>query len=186
MKISPTVGKLQRRLLLVLMSGIAFGLSRSPRQQLHILKELHKEWKMLSNQQYSRSITSLRKQGLIFCKEKDDGTLDIRLSKSGKSYAQLLNIRSLNPITSNIWDGHWRIVTFDIPIEKNSARDSFRFHLKRLGFIEWQRSVFVSPYDAREIIDTLSVLHDVFDGVVYIEALHISNEIKLKRHFKLK
>ncbi len=186
MKISPTVGKLQQRLLLVLMGGIAFGLSRSPRQQLYILKELRKEWKMLSNQQFSRSINSLRKQGLIFCREKDDGTLDIRLSKSGKSYAQLLHIRLFKPVTPTKWDGHWHVVMFDIPIEKNSARDSFRFHLKRLGFIEWQRSVFVSPYDAREIIDMLSVLHDVFDGVVYIEALRISNEIKLKRHFKLK
>ena len=186
MKIRPTVGKLQQKLLLVLMGGIAFGLSHSPRQQVHILKELRKEWKMLSNQQFSRSIASLRKQGLISCKEKDDGTLTVRLSRSGRSFSQLLNIKKLEPIIPGIWDSHWHIVTFDIPIDKNSARDSFRFHLKRLGFIEWQRSVFVSPYNAREIIDTVAALHDVYDGVAYIEALNISNEVKLKRHFKLK
>lgn len=179
------VGRTQQKILLALMTGVSLGLSGSPRQYFRILKAFKNDWKILDNPQFSRSIESLVKQGLVMCESKDDGTLDVRLTQKGKS-------RSLfyEPVTKSVfqkekWDGYWHIVMFDIPRDKNKVRDAFRFHLKRLRFVELQQSVFVSPYDVSEIIDALSALHDVFECVVYINATSISNERKLLKHFKL-
>ncbi len=44
------------------------------------------------------------------------------------------------------WDGRWRIVLFDVPESKRPIRDYLRGVLKRQGFIEFQRSMWVWPH----------------------------------------
>lgn len=53
---------------------------------------------------------------------------------------------------SQEWDGHWRIVLFDIPEGKRQRRDLLRRHLKQLGFGQWQKSVWVSPFKVEELL----------------------------------
>ncbi len=45
------------------------------------------------------------------------------------------------------WDKKWTCINFDIPNKLNTARHNFRRKLLRFGFINLQRSVFISPYD---------------------------------------
>jgi hypothetical protein len=179
------VGRIQQKILLMLMTGVALGLSGSPNRYFKILKAFKKDWDLLNSPQFSRSIESLAKQGLIICEQKHDGTLIVELTEKGRLQAMLMPESLPHIVDKKNWDGIWHVVMFDISTSKNNTRDSFRLHLKRLGFVELQRSVFVSPYDAREVVDTLSALNDVFDGVVYMEVSSISNERKLKKHFKL-
>jgi hypothetical protein len=179
------IGRTQQKILLMLLTGLALGLSGSPRQYFRILGAFKKDWKILDNTQFSRSIESLLKQGLVKCETRDDGTLDVKLTKKGRLQSLFYEPITNYHFNKEKWDGYWRIVMFDIPREKNNIRDTFRFQLKRLGFVELQQSVFISPYDASEVIDTLSTLHDVFDCVIYIHATSVSNERKLLKHFKL-
>jgi DNA-binding transcriptional regulator PaaX len=44
------------------------------------------------------------------------------------------------------WDGKWRLVLFDIPESKRPLRDYIRSTLKRLGFKEFQRSLWIYPF----------------------------------------
>lgn len=180
------VGRTQQKILLMLITGVALGLSGSPGMYFRILKAFKKDWEILDNPQFSRSVESLVKQGLVICRQNSDGTLSVDLTNKGRKRGTLYNI-SAPTVTGQKkpWDGIWHVVMFDIPTNKNRVRDSFRFHLKQLGFVELQQSVFVSPYSAREIVDMLSSLHDVFGGVVYMEVSDISNERRLKKHFKL-
>lgn len=48
--------------------------------------------------------------------------------------------------TREVWDGFWRIISFDIPERLRVQRDTFRSILKRLGFIGIQNSVFIAPF----------------------------------------
>lgn len=43
------------------------------------------------------------------------------------------------------WDGRWRVVFFDFPEQKRPLRDHLRVLLKRLGFQEFQRSIWITP-----------------------------------------
>lgn len=53
------------------------------------------------------------------------------------------------------WDGKWRIVFFDIPEGKRPLRDYLRRVLKRQGFKEFQRSMWVWPYRLPSFIQKL-------------------------------
>lgn len=44
------------------------------------------------------------------------------------------------------WDGKWRVVMYDLPEKIKSKRDILRNWLKRLGFGQWQMSVWISPH----------------------------------------
>ena len=44
------------------------------------------------------------------------------------------------------WDGKWRVVMYDLPEKIKSKRDLLRTWLQKLGFGQWQMSVWVSPH----------------------------------------
>lgn len=44
-------------------------------------------------------------------------------------------------------DKKWQMVSFDIPEDFRERRNKFRNDLKRLGFQQFQKSIWVSPYD---------------------------------------
>lgn len=50
------------------------------------------------------------------------------------------------------WDGKWRVLVFDIPEHRRSARDSLRRLIKQLGFIQMQRSVWIQPLPCEQEI----------------------------------
>lgn len=45
------------------------------------------------------------------------------------------------------WDGKYRLVFFDIPEKNRAVRDLLRSKLKKLGFVGWQKSVWVGRKD---------------------------------------
>ena len=45
------------------------------------------------------------------------------------------------------WDGKYRIVFFDIPEKDRAARDLLRAKLKEIGFVGWQKSVWIGKED---------------------------------------
>ena len=81
------------------------------------------------------------------------------------------------------WDKKWRIVVFDIPNEKKTARDILASKLKKLGFIRLQKSIFVFPYDCQKEIDYLREVYEIKPFVQYIVAESIDTEVVLMDYF---
>jgi hypothetical protein len=83
------------------------------------------------------------------------------------------------------WDGKWRLIVFDVPESKRAIRDYFRSLLKRLGFAEFQRSMWLSPHK------TPTFLMKILEDPVYRKyARHmtvsdIDYDDDLRRKFKL-
>lgn len=83
------------------------------------------------------------------------------------------------------WDGKWRLALFDIPEEKQHLRKSLRENLQLLGFVYFQKSVWICPYDTRRelgiIVDHLGLHRFVqFAIIEYLEG-----DEKLRKQFKL-
>ncbi|MBI4999329.1 hypothetical protein HZB97_00975 [Candidatus Gottesmanbacteria bacterium] len=58
------------------------------------------------------------------------------------------------------WDGKWRMVIFDIPEITRVKREALRKKLKDLGFAQWQKSVYVTPFDVgQEIAEYLGAVN---------------------------
>lgn len=179
-------GDIQRKILLVLLSGIALGLSGSPKRYFKILDLSIKEWQNINKQSLQRSINALYKEKLISEKYNKDGTVTLILTKEGKKFALTYDIENMKIEKPLKWDRKWRIVIFDIPEHLKKTRDIFRIQLRSLGFYELQKSVFVYPYKCSNEIEYLTEFYKIKRFVRFITADSIDNELHLKQIFKPK
>ena len=83
------------------------------------------------------------------------------------------------------WDNKWRVVVFDIPEKIKKAREAVRECLKNLGFYEFQKSVFVHPYNCKDEIEYLIEFYDLRKFIRFIVAESLDNELHIKKHFGL-
>ncbi len=81
---SQRLGDNQRKVLILLLGGLALGLSSSPKTYFKVLKEMGKEWKEVNRQILKRTIKSLYESKLIKEKENSDGTITLVLTDKGK------------------------------------------------------------------------------------------------------
>jgi len=180
------IGFLKKKVLILLLAGLALGLTRSPKKHFWILKQIPKELKKEKIQSLKRAIDSLYKSHLIQEKNNEDGTTTFVLSKNGKQKALQFNIDTLEIEKPIIWDKKWRIVMFDIPEKLRRLRDTLRLHFREIGFIELQKSVFVHPYSCEKEIEFIVEFYNARKYVRFILAENIDNELHLKNKFNLK
>lgn len=84
------------------------------------------------------------------------------------------------------WDGKWRLVMFDIPVDARKRRDAFRLRLKHLGLVCYQNSVWIYPYPLDEIVGDVCDFYYLSGCVSFIVAESLTGETKLRKHFKLR
>ena len=159
-------------------------MTRTPKGYFKILKNMHKAWKEIDRKALKSAIDSLYRSKLLEEKNNKDGTTTFILSKEGERTALTYNLENMT-ISKHHWDKKWRIVIFDVPEKLKKIRDSLRYHLKRLGFIKLQHSVFVLPFECRNEIEYLVEFYNVRRFVRFIEASSVDNELDLKHKFKL-
>lgn len=108
----------------------------------------------------------LEKRGLLERRPNHaSGERIFRLSEAGRVHA--LGGRDPEARWSRTWDGHWRIILFDVPIQQNSRRERIRRHLRARGFGCLQRSVWTTPDPLDDAQKTLA------GGPVKVEELLI-------------
>ena len=178
---SPT----KQKILLLLLTGAALSLTRSPKAQRKIFRTLTKDGRSKNRQYLYRIIEEFRNERLVDWQEKSDGTIKVVLSEKGKLIAKQYDPDNLTIKKPIVWDKRWRIVIYDIPISKNNARDSLRRKLNELGFKEWQKSIFIHPYPCRNEIEFIIEFFDIRPYVRYAELINPTNEAELKLHFNI-
>ena len=179
------LGKNQQKLLLLLMGGLTLSLSRNPRQYFRTLKAIGKGYAEIERQALKNAITDLYKSKILEQKENTDGSLTIVLTENGKRKALTYQIDEMKIKKAPKWDKKWKIVLFDIPEKKKKIREAFRHHLKNLNFFEYQKSVFVQPYDCKNEIEYIIEFYNIRKYVRFIMADSLDNELHLIKHFKL-
>lgn len=182
---SKRLGATQRKILLLLLGGLALGLSGSPGRYFQILKAIGKEWQEINRQTLKRAVKSLYESKLVSEKQNADGTITIILTDKGKQKALTYDLEKIEIKKPKQWDKKWRVVLFDIPENRKKIREILRFHLKNLDFFEFQKSVFVHPYDCKNEMDYIIEFYDIRKFVRFIIAESIDNELHLKKYFSL-
>jgi len=182
---SKGLGTTQKKILLLMMSGLALGLSGSPRQSFRIINAIKEDWEEINKQALNRAIRSLYQSKLIKEVENNDGTITMVLSDKGREKVLTYNLDQMKIDTPKQWDGKWRIVLFDIPEKMRKIRDAFREHLNNLNFYEFQKSVFIHPFDCKDEIEYIVEVYDARRFIRFIVAESIDNELHLKSYFKL-
>lgn len=168
----------------MLLSGIGLGFSASPKQHYAIYKNLARAWKEIDREKLRSLTWEFRRKRLVDFAENPDGSVTIILTEVGKKKALRYKIDELK-IPKQKWDGKWRIVIFDIPEKKKRAREALRGKLRDLDFYNIQKSVWINPFECKEIIDFIVEYFGIRQYVRYIEAGFINNEAELKLKFNL-
>jgi phenylacetic acid degradation operon negative regulatory protein len=86
-----------------------------------------------------------------------------RLTMQGRLHA--LGGRDPEERWARPWDGHWRLVLFDVPTGENARREKLRRYLRNRGFGYLQNSVWITP---DSLVDEKAILAG---GKVNVESL---------------
>lgn len=178
-------GVVQKKILLLLWGGLVLGLSGSPRAYFRILKGIAKEWEYINRQTLQKAVRRLYYSKLLEEKYNADGSITLILTDEGKKKVLTYKIGEMKIEKPTNWDKKWRVVLFDIPEKRKRTRDALRCHLKNLGFYEFQKSVFIYPYDCKNEIDYIIEFYNLRKFVRFIVADSLDNELHLKSHFKI-
>jgi DNA-binding transcriptional regulator PaaX len=93
--------------------------------------------------------------------------------------------RAAPKTSASPWDGKWRIVLFDVPEQKRPIRDYLRNVLKRHGFVEFQRSMWVWPYKLPAFLTKLLSDPQMRRYTRAITTYDIDYDEDLRKQFKL-
>lgn len=131
---------------------------------------------------FNKRLWEMKKRGYIknFKKEKENL---LELTSIGKEKALKYFSNEFMVEIPKTWDRKWRIVIFDIPSKKKYLRDTMRNKLKKIGFYQLQKSVFVYPFECLDQIKALKYIYCLEPYVQYILAENIECEIDLVDYF---
>lgn len=175
----------KQKILLLLLSGVALGFSRSPRGYFKILKGVPKAWKEIERSRLYRIVGEFYNDRLVDYKEDKDGSVKIVLTKDGQKKALKFKLDEMKIKIALKWDGEWRIVIFDIPEKFKKAREALRMKLKELGFLELQKSVLVFPYECEDEINFIMEVFLIRPFVRFVRARSFTNEEQMKIKFDI-
>jgi len=156
------------------MPGIAVAL-------MPFLKKESYQQKRLVN-----SLSYLKRSEQIQMRE-DHGKVTLTLTQIGQSRLLSYRVNELAIRTPVRWDRQWRLVIFDVPVERKIARDMLRGRLKLMGFHQLQESVWIHPFPCQDEIEFLASLYEIrpYVKVLTVSALPEQEKRKLERSYSL-
>lgn len=160
----------------MLVPGVAVALNEADKRQRKYRQKYY----------ISEKIGELAKKGFIEYKKNNQGTNCLQLTKKGKDELKKYALEKITIKKPWRWDKKYRVIIFDIKEFKRGTRDKLRHWLEHLGFVRLQNSVWVYPYDCREVIILLKSRFKIGKEVLYMTVDSIENDKWLKAQFGLK
>lgn len=138
-----------------------------------------------SRKQVSNAIFQLKRNKLIKIVKEKDGKATVKLTNKGRKRMIKMSMNFIAIRKPKIWDGKWRIIVFDIPVKLNIAREALRRKMKNLGFKQFQKSVWIIPYECEDEILFISEMLEVEKYVEIIVAEKLLHEESARKAFKI-
>jgi DNA-binding transcriptional regulator PaaX len=137
-----------------------------------------------SHHDSQKALHELRRQQLI-ATSREGGKIRFQLTTKGLHRLQRLKMSELAVPEPKKWDGHWRVVMFDVPIRHNRRRTNFTRILKQMGFIMLRDSVWVYPHPCFDQLDEVTAFCGLQQFVTYAEINRLDNgsTARLLRHY---
>lgn len=172
-----------RQILLYLVDGLVTVTEPFDRHGMYRKSiEDYYDWREFDKKRFRDNLNRLKKEGFVKIYLKNNVN-QVELTNKGKDKVKLILTENFEYQYPKKWDKKWRLIIFDIPNKKRKARDILRFRLKTLGCFPLQESVFVFPFDCKEVIDYIKNLYEVTPFVQYIIAETIETEVNLIKKF---
>ncbi|PIY68813.1 CRISPR-associated endonuclease Cas2 [Candidatus Roizmanbacteria bacterium CG_4_10_14_0_8_um_filter_39_9] len=133
-----------------------------------------------------RTLKRLEGRKLLYIENRGEKAT-VHLTDKGKQIIIKYSLTSLLELKrkKKSWNHKWFMVFFDVPESERAKRDHLRTFLTEIGFIPYQKSVYIFPYECeREIL----LVKKIIEGgkyLSYVIADRIEYEDEMKKTFKL-
>lgn len=115
-----------------------------------------------------------------------NGKKCVEISLAGRRALDLeLQTAALQTKRLKRWDKRWRMVMFDIPERRKKDRDQLRRTMIGAGFVCFQDSVWVFPYDCEDLVALLKIDMRLGNAVRYAIVEKLENDTELQKQFRL-
>lgn len=171
----------------ILLAGMVTIAGTSPSFGVHAWRAFQKQQRQEKYQKrkFTSVFTRLKRRGLLNIEQRGHDTY-VSLTPRGKELAGYMQIDALEIKRPKQWDKKWRFVLFDIIQPKKMERNAFRAKLRELGFLPYQKSVWIHPCSCKDEIELLKNFFGLDNKEVsVVVAEHIEAEGYWKRRFKL-
>lgn len=134
-------------------------------------EKAHEGLEDFNYQKFKKTISYLFRKNLIkkvnLDYKKRLGKIELKISQEGKKRIAEIIPSYQKPRT---WDGKFYLITYDIPEERRVKRNLLREYLKRIGCGLLQESVWLSPYNPKEILRDFTIKNGL-GGLILISSL---------------
>ena len=141
----------------------------------------YQAWKRFNIPYLKRTLKRLEKQKLVEIGE-EDGVQAVKITNAGKRKILKFAIDELKIEEPKIWDGIWRMVSYDIPKNQEGVRKVFREYLKVWRFYPFHESLFLHAYPCEKQVEFLREYLGIGEYVRTLHVYKIEND-KLFRDF---
>lgn len=164
----------------ILISGGVLALSiLAPKLPYELLKSYLKD-KKFQRKTFNRDLSRLYNRGDIRL-----GKNSVSITRKGKERVLKYKLEEIEIQKPSEWDKKWRLVVFDIPNHLRKSSNTLRHKLIELGFLSYQKSLFIHPYPCREELEFIREVFEVGPFVKLIVAEEIDDEEYFIRKFHL-
>jgi len=130
----------------------------------------------------SKKIYELEKNGIIK-KYSDNKKNIIKITPLGYKKAIKYTLKNYQIEKPQKWDKKWRVIIFDIPEDKKNIRNAIRFKLKNCGFYQLQKSVWIYPFECKDLIWSIKYVYSANAYIQYLVVESLETEINLVKYF---
>jgi CRISPR-associated endonuclease Cas2 len=133
-----------------------------------------------------RVLKNLEKQEILDLQEKDGKVMVYLKNKNHPKIVEYSIKRILDlKKKEKKWNGKWFLVFFDVPEVQKNKREYLRKFLIKMGFYQYQKSVYLFPYECEKEVNLIKKIVEGAKYMKYIIAEKIEDETNAIEYFKL-
>lgn len=178
--------KTARIALALIAIGVLVGVAVIAPNVLQVLGSRSRQ-KKTSRRDVYRTLIGLQRHGYVYLQKSQRYSARVLLTEKGEQHVRKCAIEAVGLGVPKHWDRKWRFVLFDISSDKTAVRNALRRQLQQLGFLQYQKSVWVHPAPCEEEIIFLRDYFRVYSQVRIVCAKDedIEGATRLKTYFEL-
>lgn len=143
-------------------------------------KKQQKHWGHFNKRILKANLRRLQKSGII--EAEHAGELVYKITEKGRFKLFKYRLEDMNSNKTR-WDKKWRLVAYDIPKGKKNQAEAFRALLKKMSFMQLQKSLWLTPYSCINEIEFLKELYYLKNHVTVLTISDIEGESEYRKYF---
>lgn len=141
-------------------------------------------WKRFNIPYLKRILQRLEKEKLVQIKEERNYQV-VEITGRGRRRILRYALDELAVEKPKVWDGNWRLISYDIPRKYSRLRKIFREYLRSWGFYPLHESVFLHAYPCGKQVEFLREYLGIGEYVRFFSVSRIENDGPFRDFFDI-